>query len=144
MTNQNRPAGDGPRGYGDDERDRPRFVQHTGQSGPGQNQYGTYGNQLSQHGGYADTRGGHRGKGPQSFTRSDERLREHVCELLTEHDEIDPSNLEVAVTNGEVMLTGTVEDRHQRRMIEDLVEGVSGVKDVHMSIKLHDAKPPRA
>ena len=138
-----------------------------GQSGTGHNQYGNYGNSMSQHGGYAPNQGGyagnygqrgqqdsygqgdfgmrgtgargggHRGKGPQNFTRSDERLKEHVSEMLTEHDEIDASSLHVEVKNGEVTLTGTVEDRHQRRMIEDLIEGMSGVKDVHMSIKLH-------
>ncbi len=83
-------------------------------------------------------RGGHRGKGPKSFVRSDERIKERVSELLTDHDDIDASNIEVAVKNGEVTLTGTVDDRYQRRMMEDLVEGISGVRDVHMSIKLHN------
>lgn len=80
----------------------------------------------------------HRGKGPANFTRSDERIREHVSELLMEHHDIDASNVHVEVKNGEITLTGTVEDRNQRRMIEDVVEGMTGVKDVHMSIKLAD------
>lgn len=82
--------------------------------------------------------GPHRGKGPKNFTRSDERLKEHVNELLMEHDEIDATHVDVEVKNGEVSVTGTVEDRQQRRAIEDLVECMAGVKDVHISIKIAD------
>ncbi|CAN5840553.1 hypothetical protein BH11MYX2_BH11MYX2_37770 [soil metagenome] len=80
--------------------------------------------------------GPHRGKGPKSYTRSDERLKEHVNELLMEHAEIDATHIDVAVNNGEVSVTGTVEDRQQRRAVEDLIEGVFGVKDVHIAIKI--------
>jgi osmotically-inducible protein OsmY len=80
--------------------------------------------------------GPHRGKGPKSFTRSDERLEEHVNELLMEHDEIDATHLEVHVEGGEISVTGTVEDRSQRRAVEDLLEGMFGVKDVHLHVKL--------
>lgn len=82
--------------------------------------------------------GPHRGKGPKNFTRSDERLKEHVNELLMEHDEIDATHVDVDVKNGEVTVTGTVQARQQRRAIEDLIEGMVGVKDVHISIKIAD------
>ena len=38
---------------------------------------------------------------------------------------------EVRVENGEVTLTGTVEDRHAKRLAEDLAERSLGVADVH-------------
>ena len=81
-------------------------------------------------------RGPHRGKGPKNFVRSDERLTELVNELLMDHGEIDATHVNVETKNGEVTVTGTVEDRWQRREIEDLIEGMSGVKDVHIAIKI--------
>ena len=80
--------------------------------------------------------GPHRGKGPKNFTRSDERVKEHVNELLMEHDEIDATHVQVDVKNGEVSVTGTVEDRQQRRAIEDLIEGMPGIQNVHIAIKI--------
>jgi osmotically-inducible protein OsmY len=80
--------------------------------------------------------GPHRGKGPKGFTRSDERLKEHVNELLMEHAEIDATHVEVEVHSGVVSVAGTVEDRQQRRAIEDLIEGIFGVTEVQISIKL--------
>jgi hypothetical protein len=84
-------------------------------------------------------RGGHRGKLPMNFAHSDERLREKICEMLADHDLIDPSNVDVKVKDGDVTITGSIEDRHQRRLIDDMVTNVPGVQDVHMSLKI--AKP---
>ena len=73
---------------------------------------------------------GHRGKGPAGYTRTDDRIREIVCEVLTDDDHIDATNIEVSVKNGEVTLSGAVEDRGQKRMAEDRIENLSCVKDV--------------
>jgi hypothetical protein len=81
-------------------------------------------------------RGPHRGKGPMNFTRSDERIREQVCELLADDDFVDATNIEVTVKAGEVTLAGTVEDRQTKRAVEDIVERASGVKDVHNQLKV--------
>jgi hypothetical protein len=85
-------------------------------------------------------RGPHRGKGPQGFQRSDERIREAVCEALTDHDDIDATNVEVSVKNGEVSLTGVVEDRYMKRLAEDCVDRVSGVRDVHNQLHIRDGR----
>jgi hypothetical protein len=45
-------------------------------------------------------------------------VKELVNELLMEHDAIDATHVEGDVKNGEVSVTGTVEDRRQRRAIE--------------------------
>jgi hypothetical protein len=79
---------------------------------------------------------GHRGKGPQGYQRSDERVREHVCEVLTHDDRVDASNIEVAVKNGEVTLSGTVNDRATKRLAEDCIEDISGVKDIQNNIRV--------
>jgi hypothetical protein len=80
--------------------------------------------------------GGHRGKGPQNWQRSDERIRESVNEALTDHDHIDASHIEVMVVNGEVTLSGAVDDRAMKRLAEDCVEQVTGVKEVQNLIRI--------
>jgi len=81
-------------------------------------------------------RGPHHGKGPIGFHRSDERIRELVCEALTDDGEVDATRIEVRVSGGEVTLTGTIEDRRMKRLAEDCVEAVPGVRDVHNQLRL--------
>jgi hypothetical protein len=82
------------------------------------------------------TYGRFRGRGPRSYRRSDERIREDVNDRLTEHPEIDAVDIEVAVLDCEVTLKGTVDDRDQKRLAEDVAEFTPGVKDVHNKIKV--------
>lgn len=82
--------------------------------------------------------GPHRGKGPQGYQRSDERLRELVCEALADDDQIDASQIQVSVKDGDVTLFGTVDDRRTRREAEDCVASVSGVRDVQIQLRVKD------
>lgn len=81
----------------------------------------------------------HHGKAPKGYQRSDERVREEVCEALSHHGEIDASEIEVNVSQGIVTLSGTVESRQIKRLAEDCAEGLSGVKDVKNDIKVQSA-----
>jgi hypothetical protein len=87
--------------------------------------------------------GPHRGKGPRGYTRSDERIKETVCEALTEHSHIDASGIDVEVKNGEVILSGMVADRRTKRMAEDLVEDLGGVRDITNQLKVSDDERQR-
>jgi osmotically-inducible protein OsmY len=78
----------------------------------------------------------HRGRGPRNYKRADERIREDVCDCLTEDAYIDASSIDVAVTEGEVVLTGTVFQRDDKRRAEDLAECISGVKDVRNNLRV--------
>ena len=80
--------------------------------------------------------GGHRGKGPVGYTRSDNRIKESVSEALADDDHVDATHIEVVVKNGEVLLTGLVEDRWQSRRAEDLIVELPGVKDVQNQLRL--------
>jgi hypothetical protein len=80
--------------------------------------------------------GRHQGKGPKGFTRSDERIREDINCRLTDDAHVDASNIEVSVEGGEVILTGTVPDRFEKRRAEDISEFVSGVKNVENRIRV--------
>lgn len=87
--------------------------------------------------------GPHRGKGPVGYQRSDERIRELVSEALTDDDQIDASQIHVSVKDGEVTLSGIVEDRRTRREAEDCVASVSGVRDVQVQLRMKDDRPPK-
>ena len=100
------------------------------------------GRDVSGHGTYGiretekwPTEGKFAGKGPKNFRRSDERIREDVCQRLTDHPAVDASEIEVAVQEGEVTLTGTVEDRRMKRLAEDVAGESPGVRDVHNQIR---------
>ena len=80
----------------------------------------------------------HRGKGPQGYTRSDDRIKECVCDALTDDNDVDATHIEVVVKNGEVILTGTVEDRETKRCAEDIAERQPGVKDVQNQLRVGD------
>jgi hypothetical protein len=59
-----------------------------------------------------------------------------VNERLTADPRIDASDIDVRVQNGEVTLSGTVCDRRTRRMAEEIVEDLPGVRDVRMELKV--------
>ena len=76
------------------------------------------------------------GYGPRGYQRSDERIREDVCERLTYYGELDAREIDIEVEDGEVTLTGMVEDRQAKRAAERIAETVSGVHDVHNQLGL--------
>jgi hypothetical protein len=151
--------GHGPGAWGETEENAPdqwrRDNQYGrgafGQGAPGSQGHAMYGESFQRgsgytmlRGGYGGMRGPHRGKGPMGYTRSDERIREMVCEALTEDHNIDASNIEVTVKNGEVVLSGTVEDRMQKRMAEDCVEQLAGIKDIQNQIRVTTERKPES
>lgn len=81
-----------------------------------------------------------RGRGPKNWRRPDERVRELVNERLTDHDDVDATDIEVAVADGEVTLTGTVPNRHQKRSAEDAAWSC-GVRDVHNRLTIANREP---
>jgi hypothetical protein len=117
-----------PRGYGYSDGDRPVRQQ----LGTGGGFYSSTARDVRD----MPALSGHRGKGPSNYQRSDERIREAVCEALTEDDRIDATHVDVSVKAGEVTLAGTVDERAMKRAAEDLVEGISGVKDVQNLLRV--------
>ena len=85
-----------------------------------------------------------RGRGPKGYRRSDERIAEVVHERLTEDPWLDAVDIEVAVKDGEVTLSGTVPDRQARRRAEELVESISGVGHVQNNLRFDRRETPTA
>ncbi|WP_437528709.1 BON domain-containing protein [Sorangium sp. So ce726] len=82
------------------------------------------------------------GRGPKGYKRSDARIQEDICEVLSGRDDIDVSDVTVQVENNEVLLEGTVPQRHHKRIIELVAEGTRGVEDVHNRIRVQRATEP--
>lgn len=109
-----------------------------GSSAMGYSARGQGGSGYAEHSGSAGnpTGGSHRGMGPRGYTRSDERLCEHINERLTDDDHIDASDISVAVKDGVVTLSGEVDERRLKHRIEDMVEACHGVQDIRNEIRV--------
>lgn len=81
----------------------------------------------------------HYGRGPKGYVRSDERIREEVCERLSDNDQVDASDIAVFVRDREVTLEGSVETRRMKHLSEDIADSVSGVEDVHNRLTVRKA-----
>lgn len=79
------------------------------------------------------------GKGPKGYQRSDERIREDICDGLTQDPHIDAQGISITVRQGEVTLEGTVPNRQMKRAAEDLAEQVMGVGEVTNTIRIQRA-----
>jgi hypothetical protein len=90
-----------------------------------------------------DAPGQYSGIGPKNYKRSDDRILEDVNEQLTRHHLVDASDIEVSVQDGEVTLRGSVDFRQTKRLVEDIAENVSGVKDVRNELRVQQTSPPR-
>ena len=55
---------------------------------------------------------------------------------LTDEWNVDASDIEVNVVNGEVILTGFVLDRYQKRRAEEVAEAVRGVTHVENRLRV--------
>jgi osmotically-inducible protein OsmY len=128
-----------------------QYGQHFGQ--PYDQQYGRhfgqqygqgqpYGQSHSQSHGDARTAnyqgpGGRRfTSGPKGYQRSDERLKEDICERLMESHYIDSSDVSIDVRGAKVVLDGTVPSRHMKHAIEDLVDACPGVQDIDNRVRV--------
>jgi hypothetical protein len=74
--------------------------------------------------------------GPKGFRRSDERIREDVCEALIAAVHLDVGDVSVDVENGKVKLGGTVPERRMKHAIEDVAAATRGVDEVENRVRL--------
>ena len=72
---------------------------------------------------------------PKGYQRSDERIREDICESLS-YSGLNVSEVSVEVSNGEVTLSGTVKDRRDKYAIENRADHCLGVRDVENRIRV--------
>ena len=73
---------------------------------------------------------------PKGSRRSDERIREDICEALIREVRVDVSEVTVEVRDGHVTLDGAVPMRRMRYIIEDVAAACRGVNDVDNRIRV--------
>ena len=73
---------------------------------------------------------------PRNYRRSDELIRDEICKRLALTAEIDATDVDVIVKDGEVTLRGTVDDRFEKRLVEDIIENTFGVRDLLNEIRV--------
>jgi BON domain len=123
--------------FGEYRGNRGEFGEYRGNRGYGGSEsysggMGSFGGGMGSYG----ERGQHAGRGPKGWQRPDDRIREDINERLTDHPQVDATEIDVQVKNCEVTLTGTVDDRNAKRLAEEIAERVSGVKDVHNQLRV--------
>jgi hypothetical protein len=79
---------------------------------------------------------GYSGRGPKGFKRSDERIQENVSEALYYHKDIDASEIEVGVKDAVVTLSGSVGNRFQKYLAEDVADSIPGVEEIRNRISV--------
>jgi osmotically-inducible protein OsmY len=141
--------GSGRSRYGEE---RSRYGEEYGSSGTsnyGRSSYGgysgagSYGSQGwqepygegQQYGSPGSGQGMHRGKGPKNYQRSDERLKEMLCERLREDPHIDASEVTVNVQGGRITLEGSVDSRQAKNAIEEVADQL-GIEDVQNNLRV--------
>ena len=78
--------------------------------------------------------------GPRGYLRSDERIREDICERLIDRADIDIGDVSVVVAGGRVTLEGSVADRQMKHRIDALCDDSPGVREVDNRIRV--SRPP--
>jgi hypothetical protein len=75
-------------------------------------------------------------RGPKNYRRSDERIREDICDALIAAMHLDASDVTVDVTEGVVTLEGIVPERRMKHAIEDVAASVRGIREVENRIRV--------
>lgn len=80
-------------------------------------------------------------RGPRDYRRSDQRIAEDINDRLLVEAGIDASDVHVAVRDGRVELTGVVESRMDKRIVEALADSVPGTADVDNRLAIGKISP---
>lgn len=77
----------------------------------------------------------------ESYRREDEHwLDEHIwkniCRTIDQYTDIDSTYIQIKVEDGVATIEGTIDSRKNKRLIQKLVERVSGVRAVHNDLRI--------
>lgn len=78
----------------------------------------------------------HRGHGPRDYARSDQRIKEDICDELSDDEQCDARNIDIDVTDAKVTLSGSVPARYMKHRAEDIADETRGVRDVDNRIRV--------
>ncbi len=72
---------------------------------------------------------------------SDTRIKQIINIHLLNHEHINVRDIDVSVNDGEVTLTGTAEDEHIKRIVEETVASIPGVAKIYNQIEVKPSDP---
>ena len=75
------------------------------------------------------------GFGP-SYDSAGDPVGQEVASRLTQHGQVDASNIEITVENGDVLLEGTVADEETKRLVGEAVQTVTGVNQIENMLQV--------
>ena len=75
-------------------------------------------------------------KRTKSYKRSNDPIKDAINHRINDDSHIDASDIDVKVTTGEVVLSGTIDSKEAKRRAEDIAEAVSGVTNVENHIRV--------
>jgi osmotically-inducible protein OsmY len=78
---------------------------------------------------------------PSDAPNTDELIQEEVYMLLRHQADIDPSNIELTVKNGEVLLEGSVRAPLDLRRLDEAIQMVAGVQKVQNRVRVLEDSP---
>ncbi|WP_432261307.1 BON domain-containing protein [Cupriavidus sp. TMH.W2] len=103
---------------------------------PGYRRRTPYAAQAGASGPQGGLHAGRRAVGPKGYRRSDERVREDVCERLAMNPYVDVGEVSVEVADGVVTLDGTVRERREKYVVEEIADAVFGVAEVDNHLRV--------
>jgi osmotically-inducible protein OsmY len=68
--------------------------------------------------------------------RPDEAIWEDIHEHLTTNPDLDATEVEIVVEDGDVTLTGRVDTRESKWLAEEMARAVPGVADLHNRLRV--------
>lgn len=82
-------------------------------------------------------------RGPKNYTRSDDRIKEEICDAIERDTRIDASDVTIEIQGGKATLYGSVAHRQMKHWIEDIVAECYGVGEVEnkLTVALAAASP---
>lgn len=81
------------------------------------------------------TPGPYSGLGPV-YNDAGDPTGQEVASRLTQHGQVDASNIEITIDDGEVLLEGTVDSEETKRLAQEALESIGGVKIVQNSLQV--------
>jgi BON domain len=75
-------------------------------------------------------------RNPKNYRRSDERIREDVCDRFSVSPEVDSVDVKVSVSNGVVTLAGAVTTLTMKFRAEEIAGDIPGAHEVHNRLRL--------
>ncbi len=82
------------------------------------------------------------GKGPKNYDRPDRRIYDELEDMLAHYPDIDTSEIEFAVRDRHMYVSGFVRSKMEKWMVEDVVEALTGIDAITNTLQVRKEEFP--